>query len=242
MSILLTKDTRFIIQGITGREAINLTRENLDYGAKIVGGVTPGRAGRDVYGVPVFDSALRVLVRNEPGFPVVLASAQIPDAGDFSLDAPIMMNEAVFTGEARLRFADSETSGAQGNVVYSAVALPGGLDRIRIFKRDLDNDRCTWVVLVSPAIAGMYPVMTPGNWSVESISISDVGMACDSDNPAMFGSEPATAAVGDVMFGMMGAVYPCEVDIDVTADFAGILPGIPAQDTLTAAAVPVTGC
>ena len=55
MSILITKDTTFIIQGITGREAVNLTRENLDYGAKIVGGVTPGRAGRDVYGVPVFD-------------------------------------------------------------------------------------------------------------------------------------------------------------------------------------------
>ncbi len=55
MSILLTKDTRFIIQGITGREAVNLTRENLDYGARIVGGVTPGRAGRDVYGVPVYD-------------------------------------------------------------------------------------------------------------------------------------------------------------------------------------------
>ena len=55
MSILLTKNTRFIIQGITGREAINLTRENLDYGAKIVGGVTPGRAGRDVYGVPVYN-------------------------------------------------------------------------------------------------------------------------------------------------------------------------------------------
>jgi succinyl-CoA synthetase alpha subunit len=56
MSILITKDTRFIVQGITGREAVNLTRENLDYGAKIVGGVTPGRAGRDVYGVPVYDS------------------------------------------------------------------------------------------------------------------------------------------------------------------------------------------
>jgi succinyl-CoA synthetase alpha subunit len=55
MSILITKDTRFIVQGITGREAVNLTRENLDYGAAIVGGVTPGRAGRDVYGVPVYD-------------------------------------------------------------------------------------------------------------------------------------------------------------------------------------------
>ncbi len=55
MSILITQDTRFIVQGITGREAVSLTRENLDYGAKIVGGVTPGRAGRDVYGVPVYD-------------------------------------------------------------------------------------------------------------------------------------------------------------------------------------------
>jgi len=55
MSILINADTSFIVQGITGREAVSLTRENLDYGAKIVGGVTPGRAGRDVYGVPVYD-------------------------------------------------------------------------------------------------------------------------------------------------------------------------------------------
>src|SRR6058998_127489 len=55
MSILIHKDTAVIIQGITGREAVNLTREGLDYGTKIVGGVTPGRAGRDVYGVPVYD-------------------------------------------------------------------------------------------------------------------------------------------------------------------------------------------
>ncbi len=55
MSILIHKDTTFIVQGITGREAVNLTRENLAYGARIVGGVTPGRAGREVYGVPVHD-------------------------------------------------------------------------------------------------------------------------------------------------------------------------------------------
>jgi succinyl-CoA synthetase alpha subunit len=55
MSILIDSNTTFIVQGITGREAVNLTRENLDYGAQIVGGVTPGRAGREVYGVPVYD-------------------------------------------------------------------------------------------------------------------------------------------------------------------------------------------
>jgi succinyl-CoA synthetase alpha subunit len=66
MSILITKDTSFIIQGITGREAVTLTRENLDYGAKIVGGVTPGRAGRDVYGVPVYDCVRDVVAKHGP--------------------------------------------------------------------------------------------------------------------------------------------------------------------------------
>jgi succinyl-CoA synthetase alpha subunit len=58
MSILISEATTFIVQGITGREAVNLTRECLDYGkgAKVVGGVTPGRKGRDVHGVPVFDT------------------------------------------------------------------------------------------------------------------------------------------------------------------------------------------
>lgn len=64
MSILITKDTTFIIQGITGREAVNLTRENLAYGAKIVGGVTPGRAGRDIYGVPVYDTVREIVRRH----------------------------------------------------------------------------------------------------------------------------------------------------------------------------------
>src|SRR5215813_14764406 len=63
MSILIHKDTSVIIQGITGREAVNLTREGLDYGTRIVGGVTPGRAGRDVYGVPVYDCVRDITAR-----------------------------------------------------------------------------------------------------------------------------------------------------------------------------------
>ncbi|MFA7297406.1 MAG: CoA-binding protein [Dehalococcoidia bacterium] len=56
MSILIDQNSTFIIQGITGREAVTMTRELLDYGAKVVGGVTPGRKGRDVHGVPVDDT------------------------------------------------------------------------------------------------------------------------------------------------------------------------------------------
>jgi succinyl-CoA synthetase alpha subunit len=61
MSILINSDTTFIVQGITGREAVNLTRECLDYGSKIVGGVTPGRRGRTVHDVPVFDSVAQLV-------------------------------------------------------------------------------------------------------------------------------------------------------------------------------------
>src|SRR3989442_14069337 len=60
MSILIDESTTFIIQGITGREAVNMTRECLDYGSKVVGGVTPGRGGRDVYGVPVYDTGREI--------------------------------------------------------------------------------------------------------------------------------------------------------------------------------------
>jgi succinyl-CoA synthetase alpha subunit len=56
MSILIDENTTFIIQGITGREAVNMARECLDYGAKVLGGVTPGRGGREVHGLPVYDT------------------------------------------------------------------------------------------------------------------------------------------------------------------------------------------
>ncbi len=61
MSVLLSEDFTFIVQGITGREAVNLTRECLDYGSRVVGGVTPGRRGREVHGVPVFDTVEQVV-------------------------------------------------------------------------------------------------------------------------------------------------------------------------------------
>jgi succinyl-CoA synthetase alpha subunit len=87
MSILIDSDTTFIVQGITGREAVNLTRECLDYGtgAKIVGGVTPGRLGRDVHGVPVFDTVAQAVEHN--GGPIDGSVVTVPPA--FTKDAVI---------------------------------------------------------------------------------------------------------------------------------------------------------
>ena len=145
-------------------------------------------------------------------------------------------------GETTDGTTDTGSTGAQGTALYTAIALPGGLDRIRIFKHDLEADRCTWLVLVAPSLPDQFAVTTPDGWSVESISISDVGAACNADDPGMFGAEAASSASGEITFGMLGAVYPCQIGIDVTADFAGMLPGIPGQDALLAADVPVAGC
>ena len=91
MSILLNKDTTFIVQGITGREAVNLTRECLDYGSKVVGGVTPGRKGREVHGVPVFDTVAQA-VENHGG-PIDGSVVTVPPA--FTKDAVL---EAIENG------------------------------------------------------------------------------------------------------------------------------------------------
>lgn len=83
MSILLSKDFTFIVQGITGREAVNLTKECLDYGSKIVGGVTPGRKGREVHGVPVFDTVEQAVAHH--GGPIDGSVVTVPPA--FTKDA-----------------------------------------------------------------------------------------------------------------------------------------------------------
>ncbi len=75
MSILIDENTTFIIQGITGREAVNMTRECLDYGSKVVGGVTPGRGGRDVYGVPVYDTIKEIVAKERVDGSVITVPA-----------------------------------------------------------------------------------------------------------------------------------------------------------------------
>jgi succinyl-CoA synthetase alpha subunit len=84
-NMLIDESTTFIVQGITGREAVNLTRECLDYGSKIVGGVTPGRRGREVHGVPVYDSVAQL----------VEAVGSVPD-GSVVTVPPAFTRDAVF--------------------------------------------------------------------------------------------------------------------------------------------------
>ena len=81
----MDQGTRVIVQGITGREAVSFTRDMLDYGAKVVGGVTPGRGGRDVLGVPVYDSVRQITEKEHVDASVLAVPA--PFARDAAFEA-----------------------------------------------------------------------------------------------------------------------------------------------------------
>jgi succinyl-CoA synthetase alpha subunit len=92
MSILIDENTTFIIQGITGREAVNMTRECLDYGSKVVGGVTPGRGGRDVYGVPVYDTVRQITEKERVDGSVITVPAPfVRDAAFEAIEAGVKL-------------------------------------------------------------------------------------------------------------------------------------------------------
>ena len=56
MSIFADKNTRLLVQGITGREGGFHTEQMIEYGTKVVGGMTPGKGGTEAFGVPVFNT------------------------------------------------------------------------------------------------------------------------------------------------------------------------------------------
>ncbi len=63
MAILINRDTRILVQGITGQSGALQTKTMLDYGSNVVAGVTPGKGGQTVHGVPVFDTVREAMER-----------------------------------------------------------------------------------------------------------------------------------------------------------------------------------
>jgi len=93
MSILVEKDSRVLVQGITGREGMVRTRLMKDYGTNVVAGVTPGKGGTDVYDVPVYDSVEEAWEKEGPlDISVIFVpAALVKDAALEAIDAGVML-------------------------------------------------------------------------------------------------------------------------------------------------------
>jgi succinyl-CoA synthetase alpha subunit len=85
MSVLVDRDTRLCVAGITGREGTFHTRRDRDYGTNVVSGVTPGKGGQDVDGIPVFDTFHAAVA--ETGANTAMIFVPPPFAADSILEA-----------------------------------------------------------------------------------------------------------------------------------------------------------
>src|SRR2546427_627004 len=85
LSVLLTKKSRVLVQGITGHQGQFHTRAMIDFGTKVVAGVTPGRGGTKVEGVPVFDSVREAVHRRRANASIIFVPA--PYAKDAAIEA-----------------------------------------------------------------------------------------------------------------------------------------------------------
>jgi succinyl-CoA synthetase alpha subunit len=85
MAVLVNKDTRVIVQGITGSQGTFHSGAMLEYGTNIVAGVTPGKSGNEVHGIPVYDSVSAANKAHGATAAVIFVPA--PFAGDAALEA-----------------------------------------------------------------------------------------------------------------------------------------------------------
>ncbi len=81
MSILIDENTRLIVQGITGREGTFHTEQMLQYGTNVVAGVTPGKGGQTVCGVPVFDTVREAMEETGANATVIFVPAAHTKSG-----------------------------------------------------------------------------------------------------------------------------------------------------------------
>ena len=100
MAILVDRDTRLVVSGITGREGTFHSLRNRDYGTNVVAGVTPGKGGQDVDGIPVFNTFHEAVEKTGANtsmifVPARFAAAAIEEAIEAGIETVIAITEGI---------------------------------------------------------------------------------------------------------------------------------------------------
>ena len=100
MSILVDQRTALVVQGITGKEGTFHTLRNRDYGTRVVAGVTPGKGGQDVEGIPVFDTVARAVAETGANTSMIFvpprfAAEAILEAADAGVALVVCITEGI---------------------------------------------------------------------------------------------------------------------------------------------------
>jgi succinyl-CoA synthetase alpha subunit len=236
MSILINKQTRVICQGITGKVGQFHTRGCKEYGTKMVGGVTPGKGGETVEGLPVFDTVAEAVEKT-------------------GADAAMVFVPAAFTADAILESVDAG--------IKTIVAVTEGvpvLDMVRAYetvkgsKSTLVGPNCPGVITPEECKIGIMPgyihkkgpvgVMSRSGtltyeavWQLSNLGLGQstcVGLGGDPivgtsfiDLLALYEADPATEAI--LMMGEIGGTAEEEaaayVKANVTKPVAAFIAG-----------------
>lgn len=100
MSILINKDSKILVQGITGRSGLFHTQQCRDYGSKIVAGVTPGKGGIHIEGIPVFNTVEEAVRYTGANVSMIFvppsgAADAVLEAADAGLDLAVCITEGI---------------------------------------------------------------------------------------------------------------------------------------------------
>ena len=154
MSILVGRDTRLLVQGITGREGAFHTRQMIAYGTNVVAGVTPGKGGEWAEGVPVFDTVREAVQATGANTSIVYVPARFaPDAILEAADAGISLVVCI----------------TEGIPTLDMIRVRAHLDQT---KTRLVGPNCPGIITPGEAKVGIMPghVHTPGPVGVVSRS------------------------------------------------------------------------
>jgi succinyl-CoA synthetase alpha subunit len=149
VSIQIDRHTRLVVQGITGRDGAFHTKQMIEYGTKVVAGVTPGKGGTEMHGVPVFDSVAEAVARARANTSVIyvpapFAADAIFEAADAGIGLIVCITEGVpvrdataaYHHVAALREANAGRKGMDGKPRLVGPNCPGlispGLSKVGI--------------------------------------------------------------------------------------------------------------
>ncbi len=102
MSILVDEKTKVVVQGITGNEGLFHTKQMTEYGTKVVAGVTPGKGGQKIEGIPVFNSVMEAVKKTGANgsaifVPPAFAADAIMEAADSGVSVVVCLTEGIPT-------------------------------------------------------------------------------------------------------------------------------------------------
>jgi succinyl-CoA synthetase alpha subunit len=223
MAILADRNSRVAIQGITGREASMVTKHALAYGTKILAGITPGKEGQNVEGVPVYDTLKRACKEHDLNTSIVyVPPAFAYDAVMEAIDNGIKLILIITERIPRHDVAKFLLAAQSANCIVvgpNSVGILNPVDRVKLGAIGGDNVARCFVPGDVGVISRSGGMTAECSWMVKragfgvSTSVSIGGDPLIGSPPksilARFENDPFTKAV--VMWGEPGTSYEEEV-------------------------------